>query len=1233
MYGSIDDDGPEELAIDYMATRAEMLHQGVPDSYIDALLDDGYMQRLVLATEALNEKRNRRLNRYLLLNKLVLGFLLAQALLGVLIAFFKLVQPDKVYTVRPLVESVDLVLMLDASRHMRDRREDQHSAALEFSSGLQKAMRSRLQSVQRDAWGKIDEERKQQQGFRIPILSRLTARSRDRVHVRGGIVRVRTGAFNAARNVLLHEFTSDLAYQEEMLAAFEPEDYRKGALLMGALLSCEASAKESAKGTRRFCAVMGDNEAMCQERLSPEIDSLCEEWDLCPEERDQAGNMLEYMREFTDCSKFVQDTLEPEHQMSVIMMSTSGSEKESQLRFRSSGYRAFVRNATGCHIRESSDRVKTEDGQPHYSLTTGCERFVVARDLSDLRQKSRNLAELLKADFPVSNFQLKHRNDWRWYLFLLLPLNLIVYAASAKLLKLYMQVRARLLGENMKRMIKVTKIFVEKETPSDTDMPHVGFREVELADMVSRRPMVFFGSPLTLRARLKGGCLRANVDSNVVDGNGHPAAVESYWHLEPADAPEGEAPTDTAVQAGQRVRLKNGVGRYMTAEEAGTGLRRPSGVNGPDPLAEFEVELAEDDEREDSILRLGDVVRLRCVATGNVLAVEKDGTCNATGQEVDLETQLVIDRGGEAVFSGDVVHLRAGVSGEVVRATADGTALALQGHGSWHYWHIERLPDGTPDGGTGSPSGHSVDETPPKVAPLKHGEVITLRGINEKLLEVGAGGLCSCGALDDAAALAHSFVVERASMGRLRKYDTIIRHGGEIWLRPLYGNVSRRDLPTLRVSEQGSVIADGGGSGPADIFHVEVTRLKLMAAPLDRSMALGDVGLTLTSLWDKSASKRLSALAASWTTAEGLRLLAGADVAVKGQASACKAATWIAVVGDDVDVQAAARDYASKGAVGVVVRCQGKVPLKKLAVDDGQGLPTIPLLFVQHESGVHFEDRGVTVTDAEFRAKYLTGAMRALAQAGDEKSVALGHFVDVSRALLELKNEPEKSLQMEAAPSDVNGKYKWKVTSNTHYIWGAKGHMQVNFGSKLPPAAMSRRRMTGELLRQTFARRGADASKSNDLSSQSVICVAMIEADDLIGRRLSTTLEVAAREKVQREVLPEESDFKIEYTFEEVEIPKDEALAEDLVDAELIDAEGTVVSSLTVPYKQFWKVVIYLIFSTLLLVGFLFWVLFSGSADQDHFDEDATTTALAASASSGLGDLAFGARLRAASFL
>ncbi|CAK9024690.1 mRNA decay activator protein ZFP36 (G0/G1 switch regulatory protein 24) (Growth factor-inducible nuclear protein NUP475) (Tristetraprolin) (Zinc finger protein 36) (Zfp-36) [Durusdinium trenchii] len=133
-------------------SRADMLMSGVPEDYIDALLNEKYMEDLIAATNKQYQKREKKRNREDRLQKVILLFLICQAILGVAVAAYKtLLQPDKVISAFVNMENIDMVLMIDTSNHMVDRLTKQQDVVLKFSEEMLSAMKlEREQTLQKN---------------------------------------------------------------------------------------------------------------------------------------------------------------------------------------------------------------------------------------------------------------------------------------------------------------------------------------------------------------------------------------------------------------------------------------------------------------------------------------------------------------------------------------------------------------------------------------------------------------------------------------------------------------------------------------------------------------------------------------------------------------------------------------------------------------------------------------------------------------------------------------------------------------------------------------------------------------------------------------------------------------------------------------------------------------------------------------------------------------------------
>mmetsp|Transcript_30850 Transcript_30850/g.71657 ORF Transcript_30850/g.71657 Transcript_30850/m.71657 type:complete len:263 (+) Transcript_30850:136-924(+) len=199
----------------FRASRVEMMQSGIPIDYVDALLDDKYMADLIEQTNRRIHKRNDKLRKYFLMQKLILGFLLVQALVGCWVALYKTVlQPDVIWGSDGTLQNVDMVLMMDASKHMDSTAEVQHSAVMRFTGTLKKDMQ-KYKKEKQDEQRRLVEEKQANEGKKgfsqyFPILRYLKP-SMPRRHpkFKGGKLQFATGLFNAESTTLLHNLTEN----------------------------------------------------------------------------------------------------------------------------------------------------------------------------------------------------------------------------------------------------------------------------------------------------------------------------------------------------------------------------------------------------------------------------------------------------------------------------------------------------------------------------------------------------------------------------------------------------------------------------------------------------------------------------------------------------------------------------------------------------------------------------------------------------------------------------------------------------------------------------------------------------------------------------------------------------------------------------------------------------------------------------------------------------------------
>jgi len=1272
----------------YTASRLEMMQSGVPNDYIDALLDEEYMQKLIVSNDHLNKMRRQRLQRYLRMNNIVFYFLVCQAVLGIWVAFYKtLLQADYVYSGEAELQNIDLMLMVDSSGHMGVNMELQHKAVTNFTANLNITMDEKRIGVENTLQDTLNQNSVREGGFRsyFPFLKWFSsAAAQNQASVHGGWLRIATATFNAEESATIHGFTRDRSVQEEKLAELKVSDYASHAQWLDAFRRCEYLAKNGGhKDALRYCVLLSDNAAMCRKSVSDDVKEACEWWPTtCPEgtQLNDRGEVIGWPdEEMVYCTEFVKKELKAMN-TDIIMMFTV-EKKSQQARLSDAHFRRFIAETTNCTIARNLDKGLWETAGGN---DTSCTRFIMAADFDELAEKSKEVAKLLKAESKVES-DLNEQKDLRYLFFLILPMNLVFYIIWSKILRCTMHVKKtadRAMGVK-KKMIKVTKTLVEKpRRDSVVEMFEANLTEVELAEVASLRPNVECGNAMTLRARLKGGYLRVDQATQGLDGKGGAFDDTSNFFFEPADAVGNSK--GAPLQAGSKMKIRNQAGQVLRIDANGTKWvndrkgKKGGGLGGiaegdededsagaADESQEFIIEhgdCGEGDDQNDP--RLGDAIRIKCCATGKFMRVHKDGRCDGFGEFGDAETQMNIDMGGQTINTNTVIALKSGATGGFMFGDSEGNLSAVPGGDTWKFWQLEKKIEHCQDGEGGEGEGGDGGSAKVDVANLKVGDCITLKGINQNMLEVGSDGqTVHCGkhpsapgdpenpdapvpAGEAAGSGCQEFIVERVGMGLLHTHDKTVRTGAQICLRPRLPATNAADAGNyLNVGGDGQVTADGRVTTGTIGFTMEVASMQDMVTPISDHLLKGDMELMISPLWNKHEIKRLEALSAPWTVENDLSQFRGAVVVAneKGQYTVPKAKGdsfngWVAVIKDGVDITKAAKQAKAQGATGIIIKTSEVLSMDKLARNQGAAIPELPAVYVDEALAEQLNERGITLNGTEFKGKNRTAALRSIGRAGaqnDEdagltaremKSKTVGKTADVfanvgalmcEKAEEELEEEKNRPIKQdhggEEEVDDEGGAgagFKWKVAANTHYLWASSaggGVMNVNFGKKAPPSASRKQRVniaTGEVDHSTDASQhhvnaAVKAKKKINLMGEkrgSVVSVTMVDSDDVKQKTIQGFAddlgEIMTDEQAAQplEQLPDDSDFKIEYAFEEVEVAVGEKVEDD-IEEELLDDSGAVVGRFAVPPSQFWAVLVGCFFSTLTLGCTLWWLL------------------------------------------
>mmetsp|Transcript_45459 Transcript_45459/g.106229 ORF Transcript_45459/g.106229 Transcript_45459/m.106229 type:complete len:1277 (+) Transcript_45459:2-3832(+) len=1231
-------------------SRLDMLRRGVPEDYVDALLDENYMQQLIVATGKQHRKRQQQRDRQDRLQKVILTFLICQALIGVWVALYKTyLQPDKVISAFVSLENIDMVLMMDTSNHMKERRDQQHEVVLHFSQDMSEAMHEQRKQLKQKNIERVQAMKEKDSTAFSRFLSRILVldKPEDRTGLSGGRLRFATGTFNR-QSKALHAFTNNLTLQKEALSEVTAEHYESFTHLNQAMARCVESFQQVKKpNTRKFCVLIGDNEAMCQKPQAKRVDDFCslpQNRDLCPPELANVGAPIEYSYEFDSCKDIVQTEFGDD--IKLIMMFTVSSKEDEQMRLRNPTFRNFVQNTTNCSM-EKITRIEQKNGYnatvvEYVPIATTCVRFILGHGLQDVLEKSQRIVQLLQSS--VSSFEEPNeKQDYRYLAFLLLVLNLLLYLGASAIARWYASFQnkaARVMGTK-KKMIKVTKTLVEKPArrASVVDRFAAQLTEVELAEVSNLRPAVKLGAPHTVRARLKGGCLRHNVQQGVADGHGTPFDPNAFWTFEPISPSSDQS--DMVMEAKQPVHIKNQKGDILCIGEGGQTHFMPAAeAASVGQAAEFVV--CPMSGAEDNPARLGENVRILSAATQKYLRVKKEGDCDASGTASETETQFVIDQGGQSAAPGGIYTFRSEATTDaMLHGNPNGSAQVASGKGTWAYWLVERT------GSTTSQSSDSKDGAVDSQS-LRIGDIVTIKALNSQALQVEPGTSVThtgnpnaemTSAIPEGAAAASTssagdagiqeFVVERVGMGLVHLHDSTIRRGANVCFKPYDRTGEGHNLGYLKVNDDGSITSNGKATQPEIGFVIEAGSINNMLAPLGAAMSQGDVDLLVAPLWNKSDVKHYDALSSSWTNDEELSRFKGNVVVASAQGTYTvpKAAgegsqEWVAVVDEGVDLRKAATQAKKQGATGLIIRCEQALSLEKLAHSaDDEDPPELPAVFVTKKVGEALNERGIVLKGCEFKKKYMTEVMRNLGRLGGPGLQQTDKYKNVFQAIgtAILENEKEKAKAPKQAVPKVaikqetsQGKFKWKVNTNTQYIWSGSGGgattMQVNYGLKAPPSAMKKKVVEGEDGNETaFVDASADIVPEADVHfRRSVVGSAMVPVEDFkahtLAQELSEVLlddEGTAQAQAQ-EQLSDESDFMIEYNFTEVEVAVSKDTEQELDSDEEVMDEGTVVSKVGVPRRFFWIVAMFLVVSTTALG----WLLYSNLSSEIQLPDE-----------------------------
>lgn len=1090
------------LSNSWVASQRTIVEAGVPEDYVNAMLDNDYMEQVVTGMHILNTKRKKRSHYFKLMNRVLLWFLIIQALVGLFFFLMKVMQPDTLMGVKADFQSVDMVIMLSAAGHLRPQRQTQAASVRAFSDRLHRVMAEHVEHGKYEAVENVRRLRGRDQTYMEWLLEPAPRYT-------GGHLRMTLGHFNDGRAATFNKLTRQQDQLDIALSSLSDSHYGRTSHLLPAMQECYAMVKDNHYKTGflpgdpahpeslRFCVIIGDDEAMCDRPHTPMVESYCsteEDEDFCPhiDDRSRLGNQLEAPEENQRCIEFVKNEFACEGvrtnatwPLKLLLLFTVGSDEEKQLRLSNPMFQKFITETTGCQI-ESKIRTVIEHRE-HGDFTRQkqyweldnetCHQFVFAENAYGLDALANTIETWLTNSNVSMPKKLKETPFPSW-IFLIPLMNLLMYLLWTQIVKMCRRVQTKVkkVAGAKKKMIKVTKAVVEKRDRSGSAERILNeLSEMEMAEMQQLRAPVELGQNITLRARLKGGYVRTNAELGVPDGHGLPNQTESDWVFEATDGT-----TEGAVLNGMEIRLKNAQGDLLCTRPDGTTYVAAPGSEG----AGEAVYVIQGPSGEGPV-RLGDALLVKSLASGACLRVGKDGTCDGEGGEHAVEAQFAVDLGGRTIRGNAIVTLTSEVNGWYLAGTPEGQLNAKQGNDPWRFWKLERQRAAGQKEPPSSFMGNAVSNISMASAygsgapgPLKHGDIVILRAFNQYPVEVDAKGGCHCGGRAAAAEreageakamgrsasssapaggahgaadgpLIKEFVIEKVGMGLHKKHDQTLRAGALVSLRPVLENeADARQL--LRVGEDGDVSADGRVNQREISFILDLAAVQQFSKPLNVALAKGDNTIKLQTLWNKGQGTNISCVNAGWNTEEDIHAFKGQVVvagpgggytvpkAIKGEDQG-----WVASVGDNVNIFKAAEQAKRQGAKGLIVRCSEPMTIKKMLNKEG-GTPPLPTIYVDDNASEELKERGIVLKGCDYTKKALTEALRTM---GDTSEAEV--FKAAGRCALEAYDERHKvAEQAPAAPAQMmevvaedeeQGNFKWKVKANTHYLWGKTG--------------------------------------------------------------------------------------------------------------------------------------------------------------------------------------------------
>jgi len=428
------------------------------------------------------------------------------------------------------------------------------------------------------------------------------------------------------------------------------------------------------------------------------------------------------------------------------------------------------------------------------------------------------------------------------------------------------------------------------------------------------------------------------------------------------------------------------------------------------------------------------------------------------------------------------------------------------------------------------------------------------------------------------------FQVRRVGDSVTHHKDKYIRNGITITLKAVKGDPLEEDVRInyLQIDDEGQLNTNGKLGEDDAAFILEQAELTKVLQPVQKELAAGDSVLQIQSPWDKSNFQRLGVQASPVNRAKDMKAFAGVMVQADrhNQYVVPKRINdgWVCIMYAGADLVKAAETIKSQKGCGIIVLVEHMFDLarfKKMAelyASPESGHPCLPVLFISSAAEKEINEKGLLIKGVETRRPMVGKLALALGRTSNNPNldVILDEVLGETGALLQdMRKDWEKEAEVrkeQLAREEFKRQAQLKkdaASNQTKREWKGKyaqaaGKSEV--GVKRP--TVKGKKIKVVVMSQEDLVAGLD-------SLQDELVEATDNVDDL-------------------EQLDDSSDFRIEYTVQEMEVAINANTA-DIQEEEdeevLAEQEGRSVGKVGIPKRFFWLTILVLALLTGTLVA------------------------------------------------